>query len=87
MKHKHTIFGVHITDRLKKAVEVQKVFGKYGCNIKTRLGMHEVSDQACATNGLVILEVVGDDKTLKEFEKALSAIEGIAVKKMVFTHP
>ena len=35
---RHTILGVHITDRLKRVQEVQKVFTKYECLVKTRLG-------------------------------------------------
>ena len=41
MSDQHIILGVHITDRLKNAVEVQKVFTEYGCNIKTRIGLHD----------------------------------------------
>ena len=41
-KVKHIILGVHITDRLKEAVEVQKLLTVFGRYIKTRLGLHEV---------------------------------------------
>ena len=42
MSDEHIILGIHITDRLKNAVDVQKVFTEYGCNIKTRVGLHDV---------------------------------------------
>mgnify|MGYP001396240295 CR=1 FL=1 len=61
---KHVIFGVHVTDRMKNAVELQRAFSEFGCQIKTRLGLHEVSASACSPNGLVILEMVGDDAIL-----------------------
>lgn len=84
--NKHTILGIHITDRVKRVKDVQAIFTKYGCNIKTRLGLHDVSEDHCAMGGLVILELYGDPAILKEFEAKLNAVEGIQVKKMVFTH-
>lgn len=48
MKSDHIIVGIHVTDRMKNASEVQKIFTEYGCNIKTRLGMHEVHGNYCA---------------------------------------
>ena len=81
---KHIILGVHITNRLKKAANVQKLLTEYGCNIKTRIGLHEVSDNFCATNGMLILELVGDEKKCTDLAKKLSAIQGLEVKKMVF---
>jgi len=83
---KHIVLGVHITNRLKKAVEVQKLLSQYGCNIKTRLGLHEASEEVCGTNGLLILELVGDEKKCNELAAKLGKIAGIEVKKMVFKH-
>jgi len=82
---KHILVGVHVTDRLKKAVEVQKLFTEYGCNIKTRLGLHEV-ENVCSPNGIVILEMYGDDTVCFELADKLAAIEGIEVQKMIFDH-
>jgi hypothetical protein len=81
----HIILGVHITDRLKNAVEVQRLFSEYGCNIKTRLGLHEVHN-VCSPNGVVILEMYGDEKVCFELADKLAAIQGIEVQKMVFKH-
>ena len=39
----HIILGVHITDRIKHVSEVQTLFTQFGCYIKTRLGLHEAS--------------------------------------------
>jgi len=82
---KHVIFGIHITNRLKKASEVQALFSQYGCNIKTRLGLHEV-ENVCAPNGLVILEMYGEDSVCDELAGKLAAIEGVEVQKMIFMH-
>jgi len=83
---RHVILGLHITDRLKKSSEVQKVFSEHGCNIKTRLGLHEVNDRYCSAQGIVLLELYGADADLQSMEQKLVAIEGVEVQKMVFTH-
>ena len=82
---KHIIFGIHITNRLKRAGDVQQLFTQYGCNIKTRLGLHEV-ENVCSPNGIVLLEMHGDEAVCNELADKLAAIEGIEVKKMIFTH-
>ena len=81
----HIIFGVHVTERLKNATEVQALLTQYGCNIKTRLGLHEVGT-ICSPSGLLLLEMYGDDATCLELADKLAKIEGIEVQKMVFTH-
>jgi len=35
------ILGILIPDRVKDAVKIQEALTKYGCSIKTRLGLHE----------------------------------------------
>ncbi|HOJ32081.1 MAG TPA: hypothetical protein PKY35_12685 [Candidatus Hydrogenedentes bacterium] len=84
---KHIILGIHILDRMKDAVEVQKLFTKYGSHIKTRLGLHEVSGDFCAPGGIVILEMHGEETVCRELGQKLQAIDGIEVKEMIFTHP
>jgi hypothetical protein len=86
MKADHVILGIHVTNRLRHAGEVQKVFTEYGCNIKTRLGLHEVADNYCAGEGVVLLELVGGPEVRRDMAAKLGAIEGIEVKEMVFQH-
>lgn len=83
---KHIILGVHLTDRFTEAPEVQKVFTECGCCIKTRLGLHEISDGAGSPKGLIILELFGDEGKCGELAKRLSAISGVEVQQMVFDH-
>lgn len=83
---KHVILGVHITDRVKKAVEVQAILSAYGCNIRTRLGLHDTSANACSPNGLVLLEIVGEPKIAGEITRKLAKVPGVDVQKMVFAH-
>jgi hypothetical protein len=86
MKEDHVILGIHITDRVRHAGEVQKVFTEYGCNIKTRLGLHEVADNYCAGEGVVLLELIGGKEIRTGMVGKLKGIEGIDVKEMVFSH-
>ena len=86
MRENHTIVGVHITDRVRHAEDVQKVFTRCGCQIKTRIGLHEVSRGYCAANGLVLLEVVGTAAKTAAMVKQLKKVKGVQVKTMVFTH-
>jgi hypothetical protein len=86
-KMNHIIFGVHITDRIKHVKSVQELLTQYGCNIKTRLGLHEVDGKSCSPNGLLILELVGDSVACQQLASKLNALEGVEVKQMVFDHP
>ena len=78
------ILGVHITDRVKEVSEVQSILTKFGCTIKTRLGLHEVKDNFCARSGLIILELTGNREEFFKLENELLGIDGLEVKKMVF---
>ena len=85
-KENHIILGIHITDRLKKAVEVQKLFSQFGKFIKTRLGLHEVGEGNGSPSGVVLIEFSGSATEATAFSGKLSKISGVEVKKIVFTH-
>lgn len=72
MDEKLTILGIKIEDRMKEAGEVQKLLSRYGCSIKTRLGLHEVAGDYCSTSGLIILELAGpaEDRSEKTPRRA-----------------
>ena len=82
----HKILAVHLTDRVTEAVEVQKVFTEYGCNIKTRVGLHDVAGDYCAPGGVIILELVGPDGITAEVGARLAAITGVETKVVEFPH-
>ena len=84
MSKETRILGVLITDRQKEAGKVQSVLTKYGCSIKTRLGLHEVTDDLCSTSGLLLLELTGDVSEMGKLENELVAIDGAQTQKMVF---
>ena len=83
---KHMIIGVHVTERLKRAGQIQEVLTKFGDTIKTRIGLHDVTAQVSSPNGVLILECIGDDDRFNELQTSLKGIEGVEVKTMVFSH-
>ncbi|MDK2847995.1 MAG: hypothetical protein PWP34_1348 [Desulfuromonadales bacterium] len=83
----HHILGIHVDDRIKRASDVQQLLTDYGCNIKTRIGLHEVTGNFCAGFGLILLEMIGETGKIGELAKKLEAIEGVSVQQMVFDHP
>ena len=85
-KKRHIILGIHITGRVRHVPHIQELFTEYGCSIKTRLGLHEVSADSCSPNGLILLEMAGPETPILELAQKLGAIEGIEVQKMVFEH-
>ena len=84
---KHILVGVHITERVKHAAAVQEVLTRFGCQIRTRIGLHEADQGVCSPNGLILLELVDDDASLAELKEALGIIAGVEVQTMVFEHP
>ncbi len=86
MSDKHWILGVHVADRMAHAGGVQDVLSRFGCNIKTRLGLHEVDEKHCSTAGLIILELFGAEDLCARMRDELRAIKGIEVQEMIFDH-
>jgi len=86
-KAKHIIFAVHITSRMNNAGRVQELFSEYGCNIKTRIGLHEVNENVCSPNGLILLEMFGDEGRCNELKDKLNKVSGVEVKAVEFDHP
>ncbi len=75
----HQIMIIRVNQRMHSAEKLQKVFSTFGCSIKTRLGLHEAGD-VCATDGLIILQLVKGNDDLNDFAAQLNALEGITAK-------
>ncbi len=84
--NKHIIVGVHITERVQHTGQVQEVFTKFGCSIRTRLGLHEADENLCSPNGLIVLEMVDDDAVVADMLSDLESIGGVEVQQMIFDH-
>lgn len=78
------IIGIFINERVKEASLIQNILTKYGCSIKTRLGLHEVANNFCSPSGLILLELHGDTNEMLKLENELLTVEGIQVQKMTF---
>lgn len=75
-----TIIGIKLENRIKDAIELQKIITEHGCSIGTRIGLHETYENDCVSAGLVILEVT-DDKSEELYKKLSDKWE---CQKMVF---
>jgi hypothetical protein len=78
------IIGAMVTNRVENAASIQKVLTECGCYIKTRLGLHEASDNVCSSSGLILLEIIGGDSAFAEVEEKLKGIRGLQVQRMMF---
>jgi len=54
MKSCYYIIGIRLDNRVDNAVKFQEVLTENGCKIKARLGLHEVSEDACSRDGIII---------------------------------
>lgn len=75
-----SIAVILLDSRKESAVQVQKVLTAWGCNIKTRLGIHDGVLDDCANEGLVILELVGEVAQNEEFIRKLNLIKDVKAK-------
>jgi hypothetical protein len=78
------ILGILVRARQNNSFKVQELLTKYGCCIKTRLGLHDVQGNECSPNGLILLELAGDKGEMDKLENELLTFDGIEVKKMIF---
>lgn len=78
------ILGILIKHRSTNIDLVQDIFSKFGCSIRTRLGInisHEYKVNDC---GMIILELTGDIREMDKLENALKDLHQVQVNKMVF---
>ena len=74
------VIGVRMDNRTSNASQFQKVLTENGCKIKARLGLHEVSEDLCATDGMIILQPYGEKAEIEQLVKDLNALVGIRAK-------
>ena len=60
-----TIIGVSLENRIETAVEFQKIITDFGCEIRTRIGLHPSMIDVCLNRGIILLEVNGEAELLK----------------------
>lgn len=74
------MMAIKVNGRIAQAPLVQEILTKYGCNIKTRVGFHEVNEDKCSMDGVLILQLFGEDADIKEMLKEMENLEGVAAK-------
>ncbi len=52
------IIGISIENRKEESQKLQDILTKYGCYIKTRIGLHDMGEYKCLNYGIVLIEVV-----------------------------
>lgn len=82
MKHCPVIMAILQEKRAETAVKVQDVLTKYGCYIRVRLGLHDAALDSCSPNGLILLQLCGDEIPVCDLQKELEAIPEVKVKHM-----
>jgi hypothetical protein len=82
----HIILGIHVHNRAQQALGVQRILGEYGSIIRTRLGLHELDDQASDAAGVILLELVGTAAAADRLVRQLRKCRGVQVKKLLFSH-
>lgn len=76
-----TIIGIKLTNRLELSAEFQEIITKFGCAIKTRIGLHTTCSNVCANWGTILLEII-DESKVSEIKRDLSRLEGVKVQSM-----
>jgi len=84
--HEKWVIGIHITNREHDSARVQYSLTKFGCSIRTRFGINEDKDTGTLGHGLILLELSGHPSEFIKLMEELQRIDGIEVKKMVFSH-
>lgn len=74
------VIGVRMDNRINNASGFQQVLTDNGCKIKARLGLHEVSEDLCATDGMIILQPFGEKAEIEQLVKELNQLDGVKAK-------
>lgn len=54
------IMGILLENRIEESVKFQQIITECGCNIRTRIGMHNIGEYSCINSGIILLEVVNN---------------------------
>ena len=77
---KKSIMLVLLENRRERSTEVQQALSEMGCFIKTRIGLHDGTPEECTNTGLIILELVGDQKAKNDLYDRLKVIPQVSVQ-------
>jgi len=77
------ILLVFLSNRVETAVKFQQILTENGCIIKTRLGLHEGTEQECKNYGLIFIELMGTVDENKKLAIQLKTIANLKVEHVV----
>lgn len=77
------ILGLKTDNRSETALRIQKVLTKFGCFIRTRLGLHSPKSVDCTEYGLLLIEITNKEKSV-DIEQMLLEIDGVEIQRMEF---
>lgn len=75
-----TIILIMVGKRRESAVTVQQILTKYGCNIKTRLGIHDGVLDRCSEQGFLMIEFVGEQNEKTGIMDELKKVENVSAE-------
>lgn len=75
----HKIIAISVEQRRENVDNLQNVFTEHGCKIKARIGLHEAGD-TCSEEGLILLQIVPDEKEVDAFMDDLNKVNGVRAK-------
>jgi len=79
-----TLMAIHIGGRTNHATQVQEILTKYGCNIKTRVGFHDTDENHCSADGILILQLFGEENERQDMLDELNALHEVSAKFIHF---
>ncbi len=78
----YQIVAVKVGHREDTATRVQSILTSFGCNIKVRLGLHDLPEGACSPMGLILLQVTAQEKELNAFLDELNGVEEVVARSL-----
>ena len=76
------VIGLRVDHRRANAAGLQETLTRYGCNIRLRVGLHEAGEGRCADDGVILLQVCGEQAEVERLMAALEATPGVTAKLM-----
>jgi hypothetical protein len=70
----YQIVAVKVGNREGVAQDMQRILTEHGCDIKVRLGLHDIPANTCSPAGLVLMEVEGEKADIQAMVKKLDAL-------------
>ena len=81
------VIGLRVDHRRANAAGLQETLTRYGCNIRLRVGLHEAGEGRCADDGVILLQVCGEQGEVERLMAALEATPGVTAKLMDLNGP